>query len=89
MNPKYSEFMVPFFSSSDVIFCTPLSMLAINMFCTCFQGKYIINLWLNIVTDSISFWLCYEVKYSMLLRLKESGQVSDSAVHGSLNKLFC
>ena len=33
-------------SSSDVIFCTPLSMLAINMFCTCFQGKCIIILWL-------------------------------------------
>ena len=46
--------------------------------------------------DSISIWLRYEVayvvktvKYSMLLRLKESGQASDSAVHGSLNKLFC
>ena len=34
-------------------------------------------------TDSISVWLRYEVKYSMLLGLKESGQVSDSAVHGS------
>ena len=40
-------------------------------------------------TDLISVWLRYEVKYNMLLRLKESGQVSDSAVHGSLNKLFC
>ena len=38
-----------------------------------------------LATDSISVWLCYEVKYSMLLRLKESGQVSDSDVHGSLN----
>ena len=37
-----------------------------------------------LVTDLISVWLRYEVKYSMLLRLKESGQVSD-AVHGSLN----
>ena len=43
-----------------------------------------------LVTDSISVWLRYEVKYNMLLRLKESGQVSDSAaVHGSLKKLFC
>ena len=40
-----------------------------------------------LVTDLISVWLRYEVKYNMLLRLKESGQVSDSAVHGSLNKL--
>ena len=78
MNPKYSEFIVPFFSSSDVIFCTPLSMLAIKMFCTCFQGKCIIILWF--LTDLISVWLRYEVKYNMLLRLKESGQVSDSAI---------
>ena len=42
-----------------------------------------------LATDSISVWLHYEVKYSMLLRLKESGQVSDSDAHGSLNKLFC
>ena len=42
-----------------------------------------------LVTDLISVWLRYEVKYNMLLRLKESGQVSDSAVHGTLNKLFC
>ena len=42
-----------------------------------------------LVTDLISVWLRYEVKYNMLLRLKESGQVSDSAVDGSLNKLFC
>ena len=69
MNPKYSEFIVPFFSSSDVIFVPLYQMLAINMFCTCFQGKCIIIFW--------------------LLRLKESGQVSDSAVGGSLNKLFC
>ena len=40
-----------------------------------------------LATDSISVWLRYKVKYSMLLGLKESG--SDSAVHGSLNKLFC
>ena len=42
-----------------------------------------------LATDSISVWLRYEVKYSMLLRMKESGQVSDSAVHGSLHKLYC
>ena len=44
-----------------------------------------------LVTDLIFVLLRYEVKYNtgMLLRLKESGQVSDSAVHGSLNKLFC
>ena len=27
-----------------------------------------------LATDSISIWLHYEVKYSMLLRLKESDQ---------------
>ena len=45
-----------------------------------------------LATGSISIWLRYEVKYSNMLlkkRLKESGQASDSAVHGSLNKLFC
>ena len=42
-----------------------------------------------LVTDLISVWLRYEVKHNMLLRLKESVQVSDSAVYGSLNKLFC
>ena len=41
-----------------------------------------------LATDSISIWLRYEVKYSMLFRLKESGQASDSDVHGSLNKLY-
>ena len=30
-----------------------------------------------LVTDSLSVWLRYEVKYNMLLRLKESGQVND------------
>ena len=29
-----------------------------------------------LATDSISVWLRYEVKYSMLLGLKESGQVT-------------
>ena len=42
-----------------------------------------------LVTDLISVWLRYEVKYNMLLRLKESGKVNDSAVLDSLNKLFC
>ena len=42
-----------------------------------------------LVTDVISVWLRYEVKHNKLLRLKDSGQVSDSAVHGSLNNLFC
>ena len=42
-----------------------------------------------LVTDLISVWLRYEIKYNMLLRLKESGQVSDSAVHGGFNRLFC
>ena len=60
------------------------------MFCTCFHDKcIIIIIIMALAPDSISIWLRYEVKYSMLLGLKESGQASDSAVHGSLNKLFC
>ena len=58
------------------------------MFCTCFHDKFIIIpviISMALAPDSISIWLRYEVKYSMLLRLK----ASDSAVHGSLNKLFC
>ena len=87
MNPKYSEFIVPFFSSSDVIF-VPLYQCII-----CFVHVFMVNALFIIIImalapDSISIWLRYEVKYSMLLRLKESGQASDSAVHGSLNKLF-
>ena len=81
-NQKYSEFIVPFFSSSDVIF-VPLYQCII-----CFVHVIIIII-MALAPDSISIWLRYEVKYSMLLRLKESGQASDSAVHGSLNKLFC
>ena len=71
MNPKYSKFIVPFFSSSDVIF-VPLYQCMI-CFVHVFHGKCIVILWLLQLDQSL-FGYVYEVKYSMLLGLKESGQ---------------
>ena len=73
------SFFVPLYQ------CWPLTCFVHVFKVTAYRYYHIMAL----VTDLISVWLRYEVKYNMLLRLKESGQVSDSAVHGSLNKLFC